>query len=206
MLGGHARTTETAAPFTPVDLPGQRAPWLQRRPAWSAGPEGPLLARADSQVLLSVSLGRSTAGWPRYVILEFLLEYRWSAEVSPFWNMLWNIDSPGRFWLRNTSIRRLSNLECQCIPDVTPGASRRERRALSFELPNTSNRVKSHIFKDLLTARFPFSERFSAILRDFERFRAILELRGPSKGLSVSIYSKICWNMLWNIDGPAGIS
>ena len=62
MLGGHARAMETAAPFTPVDLPGQRAPWLQRRPAWSAGPESPLLARADSPVLPSVSLGRSAAG------------------------------------------------------------------------------------------------------------------------------------------------
>ena len=62
MLGGHARTMETSAPFTPVDLPGQRAPWLQRRPAWSAGPEGPLLARADSPVLGSASLGRSAAG------------------------------------------------------------------------------------------------------------------------------------------------
>ena len=62
MLGGHARTTETAAPFTPVDLPGQRAPWLQRRPAWSAGPESPLLAGGDSPVLGSASLGRSTAG------------------------------------------------------------------------------------------------------------------------------------------------
>ena len=62
MLGGHARTMETSAPFTPVDLPGQRAPWLQRRPAWSAGPESPLLAGADSPILPSVSLRRSTAG------------------------------------------------------------------------------------------------------------------------------------------------
>ena len=36
---------------------------------------------------------------------------------------------------------RLSNLECYCIPDVTPGASHRERLSLSFELPNSSNRV-----------------------------------------------------------------
>ena len=62
MLGGHARTMETSAPFTPVDLPGQRAPWLQRRPAWSAEPESPLLAGGDSPVLGSASLGRSAAG------------------------------------------------------------------------------------------------------------------------------------------------
>ena len=62
MLGGHASTMETSAPFTPVDLPGQRAPWALRRRAGSAGPESPLLAGADSPVLPSVSLRRSTAG------------------------------------------------------------------------------------------------------------------------------------------------
>ena len=62
MLGGHAHTMETSAPFTPVDLPGQRAPWALRRRAGSAGPESPLLAGADSPVLAFVSLRRSTAG------------------------------------------------------------------------------------------------------------------------------------------------
>ena len=43
-------------------LAGSARCWAQRRPAWSAGPESPLLARADSSVLPSVSLRRSTAG------------------------------------------------------------------------------------------------------------------------------------------------
>ena len=62
MLGGHVRAMETSAPFTPVDLPGQRAPWALRRRAGSAGPESPLLAGGDSPVLPSLSLRRSTAG------------------------------------------------------------------------------------------------------------------------------------------------
>ena len=62
MLDGHARTMETSATFTQVDLPGQRAPWALRRRAGSAGPESPLLAGGDSPVLPSVSLRRSTAG------------------------------------------------------------------------------------------------------------------------------------------------
>ena len=57
-----------------------------------------------------------------------------------------------------------------------------------------------------LCAGDPFSDGFGAILGDFVGLFAILELRRPLEGLSVSIYSKICWNMLWNIDGPAGIS
>ena len=62
MLGGHAGIMETSATFTQVNMPGQRAPWALRRRAGSAGPESPLLAGADSPVLPSVSLRRSTAG------------------------------------------------------------------------------------------------------------------------------------------------
>ena len=51
-----------------------------------------------------------------------------------------------------------------------------------------------------------FVDCFGATSGDFVNFFATLELRRPLEGLSVSIYSKICWNMLWNIDGPAGIS
>ena len=135
--------------------------------------------------------------WGSQVILEFLLEYRWSGEVCPFWNIPWNI----RLYLR------LSNLECYCIPDVTPGASHRERLSLSFELPNSSNRVYiTTVGEDLLAARVHFSSDFARFASILPRFCAISELHRPSKGLSPFIYSKICWNMLWNIDGPAGIS
>ena len=51
-----------------------------------------------------------------------------------------------------------------------------------------------------------FVDCFGATSGDFVKIFAILELRRPLEGLSVSIYSKICWNMLWNIDGPARIS
>ena len=62
MLGGHARTMETYATFTPVDLPGQRAPWALRRRAGSAGPQRPCRSRVDTLGPHLVSLRRSTAG------------------------------------------------------------------------------------------------------------------------------------------------
>ena len=59
--------------------------------------------------------------------------------------------------------------------------------------------------KDLLVG-IHFPTVFEAIWVDFVDFFSVLELRRPFQELSVPIYSKICWNMLGNIDGPAGIS
>ena len=60
--GDYVRTMETSAPFTPVDLPGQRAPWALRRRAGSAGPQRACRSRVDTLGPPLVSLRRSTAG------------------------------------------------------------------------------------------------------------------------------------------------
>ena len=75
-------------------------------------------------------------GWPEHVILEFLLEYRWSGDVSQFWNILWNIEGPAGIYIRQ---------ECRRILDVTPRLLVMMKTFVSFQasskLLNSSNRV-----------------------------------------------------------------
>ena len=94
-----------------------------------------------------------------------------------------------------------------CNLDVTrPVASLGEELSLYSSLYRVSKQLESEaqIWRTSVLA-IHFVDCFGATSGDFVKFFAILELRRPLEGLSVSIYSKICWNMLWNIDGPARI-
>ena len=110
--------------------------------------------------------------WPNHIILEFLLEYRWTGEISLFWNILRNISLPQGF-------RAGMALYSRRYTRILVTGKTLLRLGASSELPNSSKVLTPGILLPTLSVFCLLRSDFWRILSDFSQFWSSA---GPPRG------------------------